>query len=1429
MADPLRLLFELDAEGEPAVKEFKRVSAAFATELAALKKMAASAVKLSLVESRGGIGPNDGAAAGKATLDSQREVNRQLEAMWASREKEQAASLKKQSDTERAFATQQVSTTREVESEIAGAFKDRESQLAKAAKQSEDLWAKHEAAKLNVTRQAEKESEAVTAASNAAKDKAAKLASDNFLKLQKQTAAVVVKANSQTAANEIRAALIAAKGTADISSIASKGIESLSEHLNLFIGHRIPLAGGAFIRLTENVRGFVTLSRETEGSVLRLGNIIADLSAKTGKSAPAIKDFLGSFAKLGTQIEKDEAAVNAFGPALAQKLIPQLAAADSEMKLLVASTLEAGGAFSALAGPIGIVVLEFAAMVAATLLAVKKMFDLAEASARVEGRFVDLSQQLGLSTELLSAFDILAATTGSDLGSISAAFGIFQKHLEDAQNPMSDSAGLLAELGIQTTDTETALRQTFAALAKMPEGFRQTALALQLFGRSGKSVLAIIKETNGDLPTAIKRFHELGLTVSLEDAKAADKFNDELELLHRQITDLTVELGKEFLPAARDIVVTLGDLTQSSRGLFHLIGLVGRPTIDTFAQSLTGLSLVLAALRHDSEETARILKDLADRRNIKPVQVPDVTPVPLPTGEESALKKAGEEARLVKAEVSEAVRFAESQMSEIDRQLRLREISPAQALEPIIALERSKTEAVIKELEARREARAKEFTNSEKDRQKQADDIQAIDEQIATERSRLEKVEADKRAEFRAQELQKEQEHRRALADIFISALNDRIAAVNRSAQAGINSLLFAQDVTTELLKAAFAKRKEILEQERREAGKDPALAQQINSQLADLQRERTATLSEQSDRRIEILRDEQRKQLDLQRSTIDSILRASAITDSSRIATIRALAALRVKTGEQAARAILKIRLDALDREKGIVLAERELIDQQIEARLNGFSAQRRKLEGELSKTGSISDPTRRNEERNRIAAELQANVDAEIDAQKKANTERTDADTDLNNKLRVLNAERSQIQADGNRDLDKGRQDDLDNLRDYDDALQAISDHIVDIHRQAQEEMLRLMVAHLKPRRVILAKQLDLDIKDADRRHELSLRAIKQDQVATNERINFLNKFIDALKAANKTTSDEYQKAVDDLAKANAKKAELHAEEEEELKRSEKEKERIRAEAKRKLRDVQGIFIPGDHLPDIEQGAGTIKSVTEGLKAAFKELKTIGLEAFGSLAQGIGGLVENYVLLGTTGPAALRKLLAATLAQIAAESAVKAIYWTAQGIVDLFFNPARAAADFAAAALFASIAGVSALIGRRVAGDLFQQKDTAGRAVSGGEPTPRNREFQNRSQEPVQSSAESARDGSGGLIDRAIGPLINRIEAIEQRDNTRTALIVRALDRNTQALTTIETARPDDVIMKANPGTVARQNLQGVKENWEIVPETLQTLNIR
>jgi tape measure domain-containing protein len=150
--------------------------------------------------------------------------------------------------------------------------------------------------------------------------------------------------------------------------------------------------------------------------------------------------------------------------------------------------------------------------------------------------------------------------------------------------------------------------------------------------------------------------------------------------------------------------------------------------------------------------------------------------------------------------------------------------------------------------------------------------------------------------------------------------------------------------------------------------------------------------------------------------------------------------------------------------------------------------------------------------------------------------------------------------------------------------------------------------------------------------------------------------------------------------------------------------------------------------------EGDGTTPGLFDGWKASWQDFvgyfsetaPTLGSmmtdfagilqNAFQGFASAVGSLVQNLVLMGTTGPAVARKMLASVLASIAAESAVRAIFELAKGFAAMFLNPPQAAAHFKAAALFGSIAVGSGLAGRAVAGNAFQN-NTSGGGGSGGD----------------------------------------------------------------------------------------------------------------
>lgn len=1284
---------------------------------------------------------NNVRSSAASLLNSQREINRQIEAMWAAREKDQAASSQKQSEVDRAFASQQIATAKAVESEISRAYKNRDSELAKASKQAEDAWTKHEASRLAATRQAEKEGEAAVIAANAAKEKAAKTSSANFLRLQAAAAKTGAATTAQSAASELATLLTSSKAAFDASSLAGKGVDELSRHLNLFVGERIPLAGGAFIRLTDNLRDFVANGGKVEGSVLRLGNAIASIATKTGKPIDEIKNFLTGFSKLETQAEKDEAAIQAFGPALAQQLIPQLRSASTEMSLLSESTAEAGGSIAAIAGPIAIAVLALAAEIAIVAELSKGIFELAKSSADYEGKLLDVSQATGVAVETLSALEVVSLTTGGSVEDLAQSLGIFQRNLQEfAEGGDSKASKALKRLGVDATDTEGALRQTIRALAAMPEGAEQTALALDVFGRSGKAFLAIAKESRGDIDAITKRLKDFGL-VTTDEAKLADDFNDQLILLGIQLRGL----GKEAIPIVLSLVRDLSRTLKDNRDIFNALQFV----IATTAATITvPLKAALGVLREGFAlakpildgvaATLKAIKEAIEFISGHPLRLPGFGATRSAEEGQAAARKAvdaadeaAENARtkgirkeiddrkelqgLLNFILADEKRQAEDRIATAQREFEAGRRTRQQLLEATIDGTQKQTQAEIDALKAERAIKVlqEQEAKHDIDRQQQiGNEIINIDKEIGDKKAAQARNEADLRAKFALDEQHAELAHEQARLDTLTRLGQQRIAVLADQIKRGIVERQLGNEEIEKIENAALFARRDLLKRELELAGVGPD-RQVVLDKIKALEADRTELERQQSERRRQIAKEEFNVKRDILESSLDTTLRLEQIAGQRTIDTVHALAAARVMTEEQAARKIQGIRL--------------KLIDDEIEA-----------TQAKLKAAGSIADKD-----------------------------ERLRTEADLNNQLKILKEQRVTLETETDRAISDAQKKDIENEQHYADDLIRVRQQAYDVERDAAQTLIRLMQIHLGNRRTILRAQLAEDIKAENQRHEQARQTIRD-----LERDN-----VESTRTLGEKLAAEIE--IDHLREA-------------EKQRHESRLKEIRDQAKKD----EALAGPGGGF-DFGLNSGQLKEIEGGIRS-FQDVAITAFSAVGAvvngLAQGVGNLVQQWVDLGTTGPNAFRKLVASVLAGVAAQAATLAIMELAYGIAALtpwgaaIYGPAPF--HFKAAALFGAVAVTAGLAGRAVAGNSFQQKGASAFGGSGAksEAQPNNRTL-NNSGGVVESSSRAARDGSGGDMLQRLENLQKQNIELQRQQQLHNALVNEALSR-------LRTARPGDVV---------------------------------
>lgn len=307
----------------------------------------------------------------------------------------------------------------------------------------------------------------------------------------------------------------------------------------------------------ERVRSQKQTTREIEAEEKRLAQtMIREARAATNARLQFERQALAEIKRLErerAQIARQNAQATSgqgavpFGQVL-QGLTQTLTTIQGPLSGTASRVTSLAGLFTGLTAGVGGAAVGLGVMTTATIAAGVGVFNLAKSVADATGKFFDLSQQVGVSVETLSTLDVLASTTGGNIDTVTASLALFQRNLESAHDPTSKEAKLLKELGVTSLDTEAALRQTLKGLFALGEGAKQTDASIELFGRSGRFVNAILKESKGDLDAATKKFTEMGLIVGGPAAAAADRFNDSLEIIHRQVIAVSRALISDSIP-----------------------------------------------------------------------------------------------------------------------------------------------------------------------------------------------------------------------------------------------------------------------------------------------------------------------------------------------------------------------------------------------------------------------------------------------------------------------------------------------------------------------------------------------------------------------------------------------------------------------------------------------------------------------------------------------------------------------------------------------------------------------------------------------------------------------------------------------------------------------------------------------------------------
>lgn len=164
----------------------------------------------------------------------------------------------------------------------------------------------------------------------------------------------------------------------------------------------------------------------------------------------------------------------------------------------------------------------------------------------------DMAERTGVAGEALSELNYAAKMNGTTLSEVEMALKRVSVQATDAASGGEQASAMFDALGVSIKDAEGKLKSSDTLLQDVADVLNQvedrtlrTALAVEVFGRSGAELIPLME----NMRSAREEAQRLGVVVGEDFQKQAADFNDNLDRMAAQTRMFGVALGNEVLPA----------------------------------------------------------------------------------------------------------------------------------------------------------------------------------------------------------------------------------------------------------------------------------------------------------------------------------------------------------------------------------------------------------------------------------------------------------------------------------------------------------------------------------------------------------------------------------------------------------------------------------------------------------------------------------------------------------------------------------------------------------------------------------------------------------------------------------------------------------------------------------------------------------------
>ncbi|MGR9311373.1 hypothetical protein ACU8MX_18325 [Rhizobium leguminosarum] len=243
--------------------------------------------------------------------------------------------------------------------------------------------------------------------------------------------------------------------------------------------------------------------------------------------------------------------------------------------------------------------LAFAGVTTVTTAAAVGLTRLAKSGADAADAAGKAAQAAGLQIDAYGRLAFAAEQNDVAAEAFGAAMSKLNKAIGEAAAGGKEAAAKFSALGVSIRDTHGRLRPTedivrdlAGAFAKLPDGAKKSAAAINVFGKSGASLLPFLNEGKQGLIDLGAQAEKLGIVFTAAESDIGDAMGDALSEVSRASQGIGNQLGLLFAPTITAAAERLRDVLIANRdailGFGRSLAETALPIVQDFISALAG-------------------------------------------------------------------------------------------------------------------------------------------------------------------------------------------------------------------------------------------------------------------------------------------------------------------------------------------------------------------------------------------------------------------------------------------------------------------------------------------------------------------------------------------------------------------------------------------------------------------------------------------------------------------------------------------------------------------------------------------------------------------------------------------------------------------------------------------------------------------------